>query len=125
LYCVTSGHPSINQRDAEAIRFKDAKSGTCRFAEEGRLRMSSSISKVCDQLVEIKDQFEENEELVEAITGSDNAEDLLIAIGMAIAYTEGAITLNKKGESHLKASLEEISQIAEEFGDIDEEDDDE
>jgi chaperonin cofactor prefoldin len=83
--------------------------------------MSSSISKVCDQLVEIKDQFEENEELVEAITGSDNAEDLLIAIGMAIAYTEGAITLNKKGESHLKASLEEINQIAEEFGDIDEE----
>jgi hypothetical protein len=33
--------------------------------------------------------------------------------------------LNKKGESHLKASLEEINQIAEEFGDIDEEDDDE
>jgi len=43
----------------------------------------------------MKDQFEENEELLEAITGSDNAEDLLVAIGMAIAYTEGAITLNK------------------------------
>jgi hypothetical protein len=84
--------------------------------------MDSSISKVCDQLVEIKDQFEENEELLEAIMGSDNAEDLLVAIGMAIAYTEGAITLNKKGESHLKASLEEINQIAEEFGDTDEED---
>jgi hypothetical protein len=87
--------------------------------------MSSSISKVCDQLVEIKDQFEENEELVEAITGSDNAEDLLIAIGMAVAFTEGAITLNEIGENHLKVSLEEIKQIAEEFGDIDEEDDDE
>lgn len=87
--------------------------------------MSSSISKVCDQLVEIKDQFEENEELLEAITGSDNAEDLLIAIGMAIAYTEGAITVNKIGESHLKTSLEEINQIAEEFSDIDEEDEDE
>jgi hypothetical protein len=86
--------------------------------------MGSSISKVCDQLVEIKDQFEENEELVEAITGSDNAEDLLIAIGMAIAYTEGAITLNKKGESHLKASLEEINQITEDFDDIDDEEDD-
>lgn len=87
--------------------------------------MSSSISKVCDQLVEIKGQFEENEELVEAITGSDNAEDLFVAIGMAIAYTEGAITLNKTGESHLRNSLKEINQIAEEFGDIDEEDEDE
>lgn len=87
--------------------------------------MSSSISKVCDQLIEIKDQFEENEELAEAITGSDNAEDLFVAIGMAVAYTEGAITLNKTGESHLKNSLKEINQIAEEFGDIDEEDEDE
>lgn len=87
--------------------------------------MSSSISKVCDQLVEIKGQFEENEELVEAITGSDNAEDLFVAIGMAIAYTEGAITLNKTGESHLRNSLKEINQIAEEFGDIDDEDEDE
>lgn len=87
--------------------------------------MSASLSDVCDRLIEIKDQFEENEELVEAIVASDNAEDLLIAIGMAIAYTEGAITLNKTGESHLKTSLEEINQIAEEFGDIDEEDEDE
>ena len=87
--------------------------------------MSSTISSVCEQLVAIKDQFEENEELVEAITGSDNAEDLLIAIGMAIAYTEGAITLNKKGESHLKTSLEEINQIAEEFGDDDDDEEDE
>jgi pyruvate/2-oxoacid:ferredoxin oxidoreductase alpha subunit len=87
--------------------------------------VSSSISKVCDQLVEIKGQFEENEELVEAITGSDNAEDLFVAIGMAIAYTEGAITLNKTGESHLRNSLKEINQIAEEFGDIDDEDEDE
>lgn len=87
--------------------------------------MGSSISKVCDQLIEIKDQFEENEELLEAITGSDNAEDLLVAIGMAIAYTEGAITLNKIGESHLKTSLEEINQIVEEFADIEEEEEDE
>ena len=87
--------------------------------------MSDSLSDVCERLIEIKDQFEDNEELVEAIVASDNAEDLLIAIGMAIAYTEGAITLNKTGESHLKTSLEEINQIAEEFGDIDEEDEDE
>jgi len=87
--------------------------------------VSQSISRVCEQLVEISEQFEENEELVEAIVGNDNAEDLLVAIGMAIAFTEGAITLNKIGESHLKTSLDQISQIAEEFVDIDEEDDDE
>jgi pyruvate/2-oxoacid:ferredoxin oxidoreductase alpha subunit len=77
--------------------------------------MSSSIAKVCEQLIEIKDQFEENEELVEAITGSDNAEDLFIAIGMAIAYSEGAITLNKTGENHLKISCKELDQLVEEF----------
>ena len=87
--------------------------------------MSSSILEICERLIEIRNQFEENEELLEAITGSDYAEDLLVAIGMAIAYTEGAITLNKIGESHLKTSLEEINQIAEEFGDIEEEDEDE
>lgn len=87
--------------------------------------MSAAISKVCDQLVEIRDQFEDNEELFEAISSSDSAEDFLVAIGMAVAFTEGAITLNEIGENHLKVSLEEIKQIAEEFGDIDEEDDDE
>jgi len=87
--------------------------------------VSQSITKVCEQLIEIKDQFEENEDLVEAIFGSDNAEDLLIAIGMAVAYTEGAITLNNTGESHLKTSLKELNQIAEEFAETDDEDDDE
>ena len=87
--------------------------------------MSSTVSKICEQLIEIKDQFEENEDLVEVIFAKDNAEDLLIAIGMALAYTEGAITLNNIGENHLKTSLEELNQIAEEFSDIDEEDDDE
>jgi hypothetical protein len=89
------------------------------------LVVSQSISRVCEQLVEISEQFEENEELVEAIVGNDNAEDLLVAIGMAIAFTEGAITLNKIGENHLKTSLDQISQIAEEFAETDDEDDDE
>jgi len=89
------------------------------------LVVSQSITKVCEQLIEIKDQFEENEDLVEAVFGNDNAEDLLIAIGMAVAYTEGAITLNNTGESHLKTALEELNQISEEFAETDEEDDDE
>ena len=89
--------------------------------------MSSAVSKVCEQLIEIKVQFEENEDLLEAIVASDIAEDLLIAIGMALAFSEGAITLNKVGESHLQSSLEVLKEISEEFEDdeIDEEDGDE
>jgi len=89
------------------------------------LVVSQSITKVCEQLIEIKDQFEENEDLVEAVFSNENAEDLLIAIGMAVAYTEGAITLNDTGESNLKTALEELNQIAEEFAETDDEDDDE
>lgn len=76
--------------------------------------MSASLSNVCERLIEIKDQFEENEELVEAILGSENSEDLLIAIGMALAYSEGAISLNYVGESHLKSALKALNVIAEE-----------
>ena len=86
--------------------------------------MSSSISKVCEQLIEIKDQFEENEELFEAIVASDNAEDLLIAIGMALAFSEGAITLNKVGESHLQSSLEALKKISNDFEDEDDDEED-
>ena len=82
--------------------------------------MSDSLSKACETLIEIKDQFEENQELVDAVLASDNGEDLLTAIGMAIAYTEKAITLNEIGESHIKATAKELTEIAEEFEDGDE-----
>lgn len=86
--------------------------------------MSTSTSSVCEQLIEIKDQFEENEELFEAIVASDNAEDLLIAIGMALAFSEGAITLNKVGESHLQSSLEALKKILNDFEDEDNDEED-
>ncbi len=82
--------------------------------------MSLSIDDVCEQLIEIKDLFEENEELVEAVVASDKAEDLLIAIGMAIAYSEEAVTLNKVGQAHLKVSLKQLKEIVQEFEDGDE-----
>jgi hypothetical protein len=86
--------------------------------------LSTSTSSVCEQLIEIKDQFEENEELFEAIVASDNAEDLLIAIGMALAFSEGAITLNKVGESHLQSSLEALKKILNDFEDEDNDEED-
>jgi len=81
--------------------------------------MSASLSKACETLIEVKDQFDENQELVDAILASDNAEDLLIAIGMAIAYTEEAITLNEIGESHIKSAARELIEMAHEFEDGD------
>jgi len=82
--------------------------------------MSAALSKACETLIEIKDQFDENQDLVDAILASDNAEDLFIAIGMAIAYTEEAITLNEIGESHIKTAARELIDIAQEFEDGDE-----
>lgn len=84
--------------------------------------MSAALSQACDALIETKNQFEENQELVDAILAGDNAEDLLIAIGMAIAYTEGAITLNQIGERHITSAAAELIEIAQEYG-VDEEDD--
>lgn len=86
--------------------------------------MSSSISEICDELIEIKDQLEDSEELEEAILSSDNAEDLLVAIAMAAAFIEEAITLNKKGEAHLKASLKDLKALSENLDDDDEDDED-
>ena len=82
--------------------------------------MSALVSKSCERLIDIYDQFDENDELVEAILARDDAEELLIAIGMALAYSEGAITINKIGESHLKAAVIELTEIAQEFEDGDE-----
>ena len=77
--------------------------------------MSSSILEICERLIEIRNQFEENEEIVEAMSARENAESLFIAISMAIAYIEGAISLNNTGENHLRTSIQEIEQILKEI----------
>jgi hypothetical protein len=81
--------------------------------------MSALVPKLCERLIDIYNQFDENDELVEAIL-RDDAEELLIAIGMALAYSEGAITINKIGENHLKAAVIRLNEIAQEFEDGDE-----
>lgn len=79
--------------------------------------MSKFDANSCKRLIEIKDQLEENADLVEAIFSREDVEDLLVALGMAVAYTERAITLNKTGEKHLMSSLEELNEVYEEFQD--------
>jgi hypothetical protein len=78
--------------------------------------MALEISRVCEDLIAIKDQFDDNGDLIDAILEDDKAEELLIALGMAIAYQVGAITLNKTGEKHLKLSLQELDHIMECIG---------
>jgi len=81
--------------------------------------MSKFDANTCKQLIEIRNQFVENADLVEAIFSREDVEDLLVALGMAVAYSEGAITLNTTGEKHLMSSLEKLNEITEDFQDLD------
>lgn len=82
--------------------------------------MSSSIEDVTESLIGIKDQFLENEEILQAVLEHDDSEELLIALGMADALYAGVITLNKTGEKRLKSTLKELEQLLGDFEDGDE-----
>ncbi len=82
--------------------------------------MSSSIEDVVETLIGIKDQFLENDEILQAVLEHDDSEELLIALGMADALSAGVITLNKTGEKRLKSTLKELEQLLEDFEDGDE-----
>jgi hypothetical protein len=69
------------------------------------------MSDISKKLIEIGSQFEDNQDLLDAIIEQDNSDDLLTAIGMAIANSEGMITINETGKKHLKLSLEYLEQI--------------
>lgn len=82
--------------------------------------MSSSIEDVVETLIGIKDQFLENDEILQAVLEHDDSEELLIALGMADALSAGVITLNKTGEKRLKSTLKELEQLLGDFEDGDE-----
>ena len=82
--------------------------------------MSSSIEDIVETLIGIKDQFLENDEILQAVLEHDDSEELLIALGMADALSAGVITLNKTGEKRLKSTLKELEQLLEDFEDGDE-----
>lgn len=82
--------------------------------------MSSSIEDVVETLIGFKDQFLENDEILQAVLEHDDSEELLIALGMADALSAGVITLNKTGEKRLKSTLKELEQLLEDFEDGDE-----
>jgi hypothetical protein len=82
--------------------------------------MELQIPRVCADLIAISDQFDINGDLTDSILENDKAEDLLVALGMAIAYNQGVITLNKTGEKNLRFALQELNQIIECVGESNE-----
>jgi pyruvate/2-oxoacid:ferredoxin oxidoreductase alpha subunit len=74
---------------------------------------------VVERLIEISNKFEDNSDLLDAVIEHDDGEDLLVAIGMAQAYSNEVITLNDKGKKHLKKSLEVLEEIMQDFEDED------
>ena len=70
-----------------------------------------------EKLIEIGNQFEENSDFLDAVIEHDDGEDLLVAIGMAQAFSNKAITLKDHGEKHLKKSLETLEEIMQDYED--------
>ena len=77
--------------------------------------MVAPIDEVTQKLIEISDEFDDNEDFLSTIIESDDADDLLISICMAQAYIAQMITLNQVGEKHLRKSLKSLEKIQEEF----------
>jgi molybdopterin-guanine dinucleotide biosynthesis protein A len=74
-------------------------------------------TEVVERLIEVSKKFEYNPDLLDVVIEHDDGEDLLVAIGMAQAFSNKAITLNDHGEKHLKKSLETLEEIMQDFED--------
>ena len=70
--------------------------------------MSEEIMVVCKRIRESIDSFIEDPELIE---DHDDAEDLLVVLGMADAYVLGAISLTKKAEAHIRSSEKVLTDL--------------
>ena len=73
--------------------------------------MELSIAEVVHELNILNREFADNTQLTDAILEHEDAESMLIAVGMAVAHNEGAITVNTHGERHLRSALTALSQI--------------
>ena len=75
--------------------------------------MTETIEIAAQQLLELSGQLSENDSAVEALTEREDAEELLIGMGMADAYLQGAITINPTGEKHIRTTLVEVQALFE------------
>lgn len=83
--------------------------------------MKDEIMLVCERVRDSIEEFAENPDL---IMEHDDAEDLLVALGLADAFTHGAVTLSKKAEELIRTSEKVLVALLDEDGE-DEEDGDE
>ena len=84
--------------------------------------MNDDIKVTAQKLMDLASTLSENSDAMDAIQEAENAEELLIAMGMADAFLAGAITLNQIGEKHIQDSLLEISDLLSEYSDDEDED---
>jgi molybdopterin-guanine dinucleotide biosynthesis protein A len=78
-----------------------------------------NTTEVVERLIEVSIHMDVNSDFLDAVIEHDDGEDLLVAIGMAQAFSDEVITLNGKGEKHLKNSLETLEEIMQDFEDED------
>ena len=82
--------------------------------------MEIPTSEVVKALNSFNQEFAENIHLTDAILEDKDAESLLIAVGMAVAHKEGAITVNANGERLLRTAWAALGQIVESIEERDE-----
>ena len=85
--------------------------------------MSDELRSLCGALNALSSQFEENEDAFEELKSRDNAEELLIAMGMADAFLENLITISNEGVEKIRAAKEDLESLLEDFQDEENEED--
>ena len=84
--------------------------------------MSDDLQTVCGRMTKLVEEFAENSDAIDELIARDNAEDLLVALALSEAFMRGVITLEAKGEMHIRTSEEELRELLQEMGDSEEED---
>ena len=85
--------------------------------------MSEELRSLCGALNALSSQFEDNEAAFEELKSRDNAEELLIAMGMADAFLENLITISNEGVEKIRAAKEDLESLLEDFQDEENEED--
>ena len=75
--------------------------------------MSETIEIVAQRLRDYGNSLDENEGVAEELISREDAEELLIGMGMADAYLHGAITIYPTGEKHIRNTLVEVQTLFE------------
>ena len=87
--------------------------------------MAEDIKVIAERVRALTFKFEDTDDATEGLQEAENGEDLLIAMGMADAFLQGAITLTEDGETRLRDAVALLTEFLNEFSDEEDEDEDE